>query len=62
MANILTLLADSVDGEGDDSMVSLFLFFTLSIYLPVFITLFLSIDLIFETKLIAYLYHDNIIK
>jgi hypothetical protein len=22
MANILTLLADSVDGEGDDSMVS----------------------------------------
>jgi hypothetical protein len=26
MANILTLLADSVDGEGDDSMVSFFLF------------------------------------
>ena len=25
MANILTLLADSVDGEGDDSMVSFWL-------------------------------------
>jgi hypothetical protein len=26
MANILKLLADSVDGEGDDSMVSFWLF------------------------------------
>jgi hypothetical protein len=54
MANILTLLADSVDGEGDDSMVSFFFFFISSIYLSVFIILLLSIDVISVTKLIAY--------
>jgi hypothetical protein len=33
MANILTLLADSVDGEGDDSMVSYFPSF-LDVFVP----------------------------
>ena len=35
MANILTLLADSVDGEGDDSMVS----FWLCVFLYMFVSL-----------------------
>jgi hypothetical protein len=42
MANILTVLADSVDGEGDNSMVSFFFFFISSIYLSVFITLHIT--------------------
>ena len=35
MANILTLLADSVDGGGDDSMVS----FWLCVFLYMFVSL-----------------------